>query len=51
VAAPERGKALMAKWLADADPDLRWIMRENLGKARLARLDAAWVEQQKARLG
>ena len=43
VAAPERGKALMEKWLADDDPDVRWIMRQNLGKARLARMDAAWV--------
>ena len=41
----------MERWLADDDPDVRWIMRENLGQARLARLDAAWVERQRARLG
>lgn len=51
VAAPQPGLALMEKWLADGDPDVRWIMRENLGKARLARLDAAWVERQRTRLG
>lgn len=46
VAAPERGKALMERWLADDDPDARRIMRENLKKKRLARLDAAWVARQ-----
>lgn len=51
VAALARGRELMERWLADDDPDVRWIMRENLGQARLARLDAAWVERQRARLG
>ncbi len=51
VAAPPRGQALMEKWLADDDPDVRWIMRQNLGKARLARLDAAWVARQQAQVG
>jgi hypothetical protein len=50
VAAPQRGKALIEKWLADDDRDVRWIMRQNLGKARLERLDAAWLAQQWARL-
>ena len=50
-AALARGRELMERWLADDDPDVRWIMRENLGQARLARLDAAWVERQRARLG
>ena len=50
VAAPQRGQALIEKWLADDDRDVRWIMRQNLGKARLARLDAEWVAQQRARL-
>ena len=27
------------------DPDLRWILRENLRKARLERFDAAWAER------
>jgi len=40
----------MEKWLADEDKDVRWIMRENLGKARLARLDADWLARQRARL-
>jgi len=43
VALPGAGKPLMEKWLASPDPDIRWIMRENLKKKRLARMDAAWV--------
>jgi hypothetical protein len=35
----------MEKWLASSDKDIQWIMRENLKKARLARMDAAWVEK------
>ena len=33
----------MEKWLVSPDPDIRWIMRENLKKNRLVRMDAAWV--------
>ena len=49
VAAPEAGKKLMEKWLADPDKDVRWIMQENLKKNRLLRLDAAWVERCKSK--
>lgn len=42
-ALPPEGKALMEKWLTSTDPDVRWIMAENLKKARLARMDAGWV--------
>jgi hypothetical protein len=44
-ALPEEGKALMEKWLACDDKDVRWVMRENLKKERLARLDRAWAGQ------
>lgn len=44
VALPEAGQPAMEKWLVSADPDVRWIMRENLKKSRLARLDAMWVK-------
>ena len=30
VALPEAGKALMEKWSADPDKEIRWIMKENL---------------------
>lgn len=43
VALPEQGKALMEKWLGSDDPDIRWIMRENLRKNRLLRMDREWV--------
>jgi len=47
VAAPEPGTHLMERWLTSSDPDIRWIMRENLTKNRLLRMDAAWVAQAK----
>jgi hypothetical protein len=45
VALPSEGKAMMEKWSADPDGDIRWIMKENLTKARLIRMDANWVNQ------
>ncbi len=44
VADPERGKPRMEYWAGSADPDVRWLIRENLKKARLLRLDPGWVE-------
>ena len=44
-AAHVEGQAVMDKWLANPDPDVRWIMRENLKKNRLARMDAEWVRR------
>lgn len=45
---PGAGKPLMEKWCASPDPDVRWIMRENLRKNRLARMDAEWTAQRQA---
>jgi hypothetical protein len=42
-AQPQVGRPSMERWLASDHPDVRWIMRENLRKRRLARMDAAWV--------
>lgn len=42
-ALPDEGKAAMEKWFADDDKDIHWIMRENLKKKRLERLDPAWT--------
>ena len=47
-ALPDEGKRLMEKWLVDTDKDVRWIMRENLKKNRLARMDADWVSRWQA---
>jgi len=45
VALPIEGKALMEKWMDKSDKDVRWIMKENLKKARLVRMDADWVKK------
>lgn len=37
-AEPAGGVPMMERWLADPDPDVRWIMRENLKKKRIAGL-------------
>ncbi len=46
--APE-ARARFEGLLASHDPDVRWVVRENLKKARLERLDAAWVATLRAR--
>jgi hypothetical protein len=46
-ALPDVGKPLMEHWLASEDKDIRWIMKENLKKARLARMDAKWVDSKR----
>jgi len=43
VALPEIGKAMMERWFECDDRDVRWVMKENLKKNRLARMDAGWV--------
>jgi hypothetical protein len=40
---PEVGKARMEAWVASPDHDVRWIMKQNLRKKRLERMDADWV--------
>ncbi len=37
-AAPEHGRPFILKWLESDDPDVQWIMRTNLAKARMARV-------------
>jgi len=44
-AAPQEGKKLMEKWLANEDADVRWIMKQNLRKKRLERMDMGWVQK------
>jgi hypothetical protein len=44
-ALPEEGKALLEKWFASRDSDVNWIMRENLKKKRMERMDAEWVKR------
>ena len=42
---PEEGKAFMEKWVSTTNKDIQWIMQENFKKARLARMDPAWVKK------
>lgn len=42
---PERGKPVFEAWLHCQDKDVQWVMKENLRKARLKRMDALWVER------
>ena len=44
-ALPHEGKLVMEEWFPVTDKDIRWIMKENLKKDRLARMDAAWVKK------
>ena len=42
-ALPESGKPIMENWLDSRDQNVRWVMRENLKKSRLIRMDSKWV--------
>lgn len=50
-ALPEAGKAKMERWFSSVDRDVRWIMKQNLRKRRLERMDAGWVVRWKSTLG
>jgi len=50
-ALPEVGKPLMEKWIAHPHVGVRKVMRENLTKKRLEKMDAAWVQEMKAVCG
>jgi hypothetical protein len=43
-ALPASGKPLMEKWLVSINPDVHWVMKENLKKNRLLKMDAGWVK-------
>lgn len=47
---PDYGWARMENWVESADPDVRWLMGQNLKKARLARLDPSAVERLRNKL-
>jgi len=44
-ALPDFGKLMMEKWLDTQDKDIRWMMKENLKKNRLVRMNADWVKE------
>jgi hypothetical protein len=35
---PEAGRPLLEKWLRSSDPDIAWVMKSNLAKARMSAL-------------
>ncbi len=47
---PDVAKKQMERWFASDDRDVRWIMKQNLRKKRLERMDAAWVAAGKAQM-
>ena len=49
-ALPEVGKSMMENWLDSRDKDVRWVMKENLKKNRLVKMDAEWVKRCIARI-
>ena len=49
-ALPDAGKPMMEKWLDSQNKDIRWMMKENLKKNRLVKMDANWVKTCLARV-
>jgi hypothetical protein len=50
-ALPAEGRPAMQKWLKSRNPDVRWVMKENLKKSRLVKMDAAWTRACIEKLG
>jgi hypothetical protein len=44
VAFPEAGKPMFEKWLSSPSSNVRWMIKENLKKNRLIRMDPSWVK-------
>lgn len=45
-ACPEKGRKLMERWIRSQDKNVVWIMKENLKKNRLLKMDKGWVIKQ-----
>ena len=45
VALPDTGRPIIEKWLDSSDKDVLWMMKENLKKNRLIKMDADWVKK------
>jgi len=45
-ACPGKGKKLMEKWIQSEDKNIVWIMKENLKKNRLMKMDKEWLLKQ-----
>lgn len=42
---PDEGQPIMERWFSSQDPDVHWVMRQNLMKKRLVRVDPEWVNK------
>ncbi len=49
-ASPDAGRPLMERWMTSEDRDVRWVMKQNLGKKRLAAAGPDWVAGWRSRL-
>jgi len=49
-AAPEEGRPRMEHWIGSQDRDVQWVMKQNLQKNRLTRLDPKWVKRAQQQL-
>jgi len=47
---PQAGKPAFERLLPPASPDVLWIVKENLSKNRLTRMDPAWVAECRRRI-
>ena len=50
-ALPEVGKPMMEKWMSSQNRDVLWIIKQNLKKTRLIKMDAKWVKACHRKLG
>lgn len=50
VGSPEEGKQRFEKWMTYDDKDINWIVKENLKKERLKRMDKKWIELMKQKI-
>lgn len=48
---PPSGLPRFERWAREPDPDVRWLVRQNLGKARMSRADADAVTRLRAMVG
>lgn len=51
VAYPEKGKQVFETLLSNRDKDVQWILKENLKKNRLLKMDENWVDRMKNNFG
>lgn len=51
VKAPDEGKRMFERWLLIDDRDINWIIKENLKKDRLKRMDEVWLQKCKDKIG